>query len=195
MRIRSKATALHQTIGGRPEAELLVQLARVGSVQDPTLVGERAVLDHLPDEFHPETPTPKLGEHVNVREVGHRGAVRDRPRESDLTLAVVEAHDPGRLAHEPLLLLAGPPGCPVGVVGDEVVDGVDVDPVAVVVDLKPARDLALHAESVFRRNPPWYSYDEAMTASASRAARPERPTAPASASGVRSSPSIPRSPP
>ena len=62
------------------------------------------------------------------------------------------------------------------------------------VELEAPGELAPHAESVRRRNPPWNSYDEAMTASASRAARAPSSTVPASASGARSSASMPRSP-
>ena len=41
----------------------------------------------------------------------------------------------------------------------EVVDGVDVDPVAVVVELEAAGELAPHRaeDNVFKRKPPWYS--------------------------------------
>jgi hypothetical protein len=45
------------------------------------------------------------------------------------------------------------------VVGHEVVDGVDVDPFAVVVELEAAGELAPHRaeDNVFKRKPPWYS--------------------------------------
>ena len=120
--------------------------------------------------------------------------VADRAREPDLPLAFVETDDTGRLSDEVLHHLARPTGRPVGVVRDEVVDRVDVDPVDVVVELEALGQLAPHAESVRRRNPPWNSYDEAMTASASRAARALSSTAPASAIGAGSSASIPRRP-
>ena len=73
-------------------------------------------------------------------------------------------------------------------------DGVDVDPVGIVVELVPVAELAPQAERVRSRKPPWYSYDAVTTASASRRARSPRPAAAASASGVESSRSIPASP-
>src|SRR4029453_7687597 len=51
-----------------------------------------------------------------------------------------------------------------------------------------------YAESVLSRKPPWYSYEDAITAGASREARRPRLRPAASASGLRSSASIPSRP-
>src|SRR5512132_1841698 len=60
--------------------------------------------------------------------------------------------------------------------------------------LEAPRGLRAYAESVLSRKPPWYSYEEPITASASREARRPRPRAAASAIGLRNSASIPLRP-
>ena len=64
-------------------------------------------------------------------------------------------------------------------------DGGDVDPRRVVVDLVAVAELSPHAERLRSRKPPCSSYDEVTTASASRRARSPRPAAAASAIGRR----------
>jgi hypothetical protein len=54
---------------------------------------------------------------------------------ADLTRAVVDAHHPLRLANEPFQHIAGPSFRPVRLVREIVVDGVDVDPCRIVVEL------------------------------------------------------------
>src|SRR5262245_31639345 len=133
-----KPGPFHHPLRRRPEPELLVQRVCVLRVEDPAPLRVRAVVDHLAEELHAEAAATVLREHVDVAQIRDRRAVADGPGEADLAGAVVEPDDPRRLTHEALLLLPGPPGRPVGVVADEVVDGVHVDPVAVVVDLEAA---------------------------------------------------------
>ena len=50
-------------------------------------------------------------------------------------------------------------------------DRIPVEPVRVVVELEAVAEVSVHALSVRRRKPPWYSYDVVTTGSASRRAR------------------------
>ena len=59
-------------------------------------------------------------------------------------LADLEADDTLRVPHEPLHAFAGTPFRPVGDIGQEVVDGIDVDPVRVVVELDPVSEFSPH---------------------------------------------------
>ena len=108
---------------------------------------------------------------------------------------MVEADHTRRLSHEPQYGVARAPFGPVGVVGEVVVDGVDVDPFHVVVQLVALAELSLHPACSDRsRKPPCSSYEEVITESTSRAPRWVSPAARASASGLRSSASTPASP-
>jgi hypothetical protein len=87
-----------------------------------------------------------LIEHVDIGEVGKDDAVAERPREADQAPLVVEADHARGLAHQPLHDLPGTTLGPVGVIGDEVVHGVDVDAIAIVVELVAARQVAPHVK-------------------------------------------------
>ena len=78
-----------------------------------------------------------LREKVDVGEIDERDAVGERPREPHLPVAVVDADDALRFAHEALDHLVGPPLRPVRVVSEVVVDRRDVDPPGIVVELEP----------------------------------------------------------
>src|SRR5262245_46232277 len=167
----------------------------VRGVEHPAHVGVRATLDHLADELDAEPAAAVGRQHVDVGEVHHRDAVAGRTAEAGLLTAVVEADHAPRLADELLLDGVRPAGRPVRVLGDEAVDGGDVDPGRVVVQLEAVAEVAPHADSVRSRKPPCSSYDEVTTASASRLARSVRPAATASASGEERSRSTPARPP
>src|SRR5919204_2121048 len=187
-----RSTALHEPFGRR-ETELLVEPVGVGGVEKPAVVRVRAAFDRLADELLAEPPAAVRVEHVDVGQV-RKGHPRDerRPGKADLAAVVVEADEPrGRRVHR-LLRLTRPALRPVRLLGEVPVDRVEVDPLRVVVELETARQLAPHdTRSVRRRKPPWNSYDDEMTASASRAERSESPASCASASGRDSSASIP----
>ncbi len=67
---------------------------RVGGVQEPLRLGERPFVDAEADELDAQATATVLLEHVDVREVGLRVAVRERSREADLAALVVETDDP-----------------------------------------------------------------------------------------------------
>jgi hypothetical protein len=62
-----------------------------------------------------------------------------------LPRAVVEANDPCGLADRHLDRVAGASLGPVGLVAEIVVDGIDIDPRSVVVELEPVSDLMTHS--------------------------------------------------
>ena len=130
---------LHQPLAGHAEPDLLVEAVGIGRVQEPPHVRVGAVLDRLADELEPEPPPSVLGQDVHVGEIGDRGAVRHRPGEADLALAVVEADDAVGLADQPFDRLARASLRPVGT-GEERVGGVEVDASRIVVELEPARE-------------------------------------------------------
>src|SRR5439155_4469676 len=98
----------------------------------------------------PETAPPMLGEHVDVGEVGERHAVRERPREADLTAVVVEPDHPGCFAEESLYGFSRPSFRPVRLLRQVAVNRIDVDPRRVVVELETVRKRPLHGPSVAR---------------------------------------------
>ena len=69
---------------GSCEPELPVEIVRVGGVQEPLRLRERPFVDAEADELDAQATAAVLLEHVDVREVGLRVAVRERPREADL---------------------------------------------------------------------------------------------------------------
>jgi hypothetical protein len=77
-------------------------------VQEPLAVGERRALHRLSDELRAEAAAAKIGQDVDVREVGDRDAVAEGTREADLAVARVEADDPRGLANRALDRLARP---------------------------------------------------------------------------------------
>src|SRR5438132_9802227 len=105
-------------------------------------------LDHLTHQLSAEAAPSVLGQDIDVREVHECHSVGERPRESDLPLGVVQADDPLRLAHETLHDLARPSLRPVGLIRQEVMDGVDVDAGGVVVEHETVLELAAHARSL-----------------------------------------------
>src|SRR4029079_4937724 len=149
-----------------------------------------ALLDHLANELHAEPLPAVRREDVDVREIDERDAVRERAREAELALAVVDADDALRLVDQPRDDGEWPPFRPVRVVGEEVVNGCDCVSARIVVDLDGHQAL----RSVRSRKLPKYSYADVITASASRAARSFMPTAGASASGRASKDSMPLMP-
>src|SRR5436853_5098153 len=163
-------------------------------MQQPREVGVRPALDHLANELDAEAATAELRQDVDVREIRECDAVRDRTTEADEPLAAIQPDHALRLAHEALHRLARTTDGPVRVGREKPVQLREVDARYVVVELEAVAELALHAESVRRRNPPWYSYDDVITLSASRAPRSVSPAAPTSASGRRSSSSMPAIP-
>src|SRR5205085_11479226 len=88
------------------EPDLAIQRVRVLGVEDPAHAGEVAVLDHLAHEVLPQAAAAVLGQHVDVREVSDRDAVRGRATEADLPVAVVEPDDASRDVDQMLLCLA-----------------------------------------------------------------------------------------
>src|SRR5829696_9862229 len=78
----------------------------VARVQEPARVRVRPCLDCLAHELRAEAAAAVLREDVDVGQVGHRRAVRERPREADLASVVVEADHPLRLADQALDQLA-----------------------------------------------------------------------------------------
>ena len=119
------------------------------AILTPGLV--RAVLDHFAHEFDAETAGAVCGKDVDVREVCERRPVRERAREADLAIAVVEADDALRSSDEPFDDVARPARGPVGLVGEEVVHRVDVDTRGIVVEDKAVGQLAAHVRSLAKR--------------------------------------------
>src|SRR5690348_12162084 len=127
----------HGPLPGRPEADVRVEPMRVARVEHPADVRVGPALDHLLDERLAEPAALVLRKDVDVGEICDRDAVRDGPREPDLLTAAVHADDPRRLSHEPLDGRPRPPGGPVRPLGQVPVDGVDVNPAGIVVELVP----------------------------------------------------------
>ncbi len=99
-----------------------------------------------------------LVEHVDVREVDEaRSVAVGSTCEADLCAVLVEADDALARVDQLVLPLARPPLRPVRLAAEICVHGVAVDPRAVVVELVAVREVPLHALSVRRRKPPWYS--------------------------------------
>ena len=99
------------------------------------------VATFLRAELDSEAAASVLGEHVDVGEIGEHVAVGDDPREPDLARPVVEADDARRTAYE--LLDDGPRPAlrPVGLLREKSMDGVEVDPRRVVVELEALCEL------------------------------------------------------
>jgi hypothetical protein len=108
----------------------------VHGAERPAEPGLGAVVDRLADQLDAEAAPPHFFEDVDVGEVGEYFVVGDHAGEADLSPFPVEPHHPGRLAHEALDHLPRTSLRPVGLVGEVVVDGVDVDPRTVVVELE-----------------------------------------------------------
>src|SRR5207253_9573569 len=71
----------------------------------------------------------------------------------ELAIAVVEADDPVRLADQPLDEPTRAARRPVGIVGEKVVNRVDVDTGWIVVELEAVREFAPHARSLAKPLP------------------------------------------
>lgn len=104
----------------------------------------RTTVDALGADFRDaalkkSTPTPPL------RMICSPGT---RRREPDLAAVVVEADDAGGVADESLDGLAWASARPVGLVGEETVNGVNVDPAGVVVELEAVWQRSFHRGSV-----------------------------------------------
>jgi hypothetical protein len=117
---------------------------RIAGVQEPAQIGERSPLDQLADKLDTEAAAAVVREDVDVREVGDRRPVREGACKRDLALAVVDADDAVGLADEAVNGVARPSLRPVRVVGEVVVDGVDVDARRVVVELEPVAEGTPH---------------------------------------------------
>ena len=151
----ARARPLEQLVVRLGEAELAVERGACSSCAAATRAGERAVVDHLAHERLTEAAAAELRQDVDVREVGERDAVADRPAEADLALAVVEADDARRVPHQALLDVERPTRGPVALVAEVAVHLDEVDAFLVVVELEPVAQVAArHAETVRRRNPP-----------------------------------------
>src|SRR4051812_29065600 len=184
----------HPLLVGRSEAELRVETVHVVGPQQPERLRVRPELDGHAHELEAKAAAAVLVEDVHVVQERDlpRLPVRDT-READLHPVEIEADEARRVVVQTLLLLSRPPRRPVGV-GQERGDRVEIDALAVVVELVAPLEDTSHAESVLRRKPPCSSYDARTTARHSRAARSESSAAVASAGGRRSSASIPTSP-
>jgi hypothetical protein len=68
---------------------------------------------------------------VDVGQVRECDAVRDDPPEPELPLTRVQANHAGGLAYEPLDDLPRPPFRPVGLLREEPVHLIDVDPIGI----------------------------------------------------------------
>src|SRR3990170_6915443 len=158
------------------EPELAVEVVRVGRVEQPLRRRERPLVDAEADELDPQPAATMLLEHVDVREIRLHVAVRQRAREADLAIFVVEADDTRGGVDQLVLNPTRPPARPVGLLAQVPVHRLAVDPPRVVVELVAVAEIASHAVSVRRRKPPWNSYDATTTARASRAARSPSPS-------------------
>ena len=87
------APAFERLVTRLCEPELPVEIVRVGGVQEPLRLRERPFVDAEADELDAQATATVLLEHVDVREVGLRVAVRERSREADLVAFVIEADD------------------------------------------------------------------------------------------------------
>src|SRR5205085_6321981 len=102
----------------------------------------------LAHELDAESASAVGRENVDVGQVDEGCAVREGAREADLPPAVVEADDAIGVADEPLDDIARPPCCPVRLVREEVVHGVDIDACRIVVENETVAELAPHARSL-----------------------------------------------
>jgi hypothetical protein len=101
-------------------------------------------VDHLPHKLDTQSASAVGLEHVDVGQVAHRHAVADAPGEADLLAVQVEAdHPPGAFDRADHPLAAAAPS-PVGLLADEAVDRIDVQPLAVVIQLEASRQRAPH---------------------------------------------------
>lgn len=105
---------------------------------------QRPVLDHLADELAAQAPPSIRREDVDVGEVHDGRPVRERTREADLPRAVIQPDNPRRVADQTTHDVMRPPLSPVRMVGEKIVDGVDVDSVDVVVEDEVLGEGALH---------------------------------------------------
>ena len=162
------------------EAELLVQAVCVCRVQDPAPPGVRTLFDREPHELDAEAAAAVLGEDVDVCEI-HEPRVGgvDRAGVADLrAVRRVEADIARRALDQPIHHVAATPGRPVGLLGDEPVDRLAVDPARVVVELVAAwRAASSHRERpqaeatlVLVRG----AYDRERLAGATPSAQPRR---------------------
>src|SRR4051812_15227626 len=135
---------LHDRRRGRAEAELLVEAVGVVGAQDPADARVGPVLNGLAHELHPEPSAAEVGVHVHVGEIGEDRAVRHHSAEPGLAPVLVEPDHQRCLPHKPLRELARAALGPVGVLGEEARDLVDIHPRAVVVELEAAFELSSH---------------------------------------------------
>ena len=88
-----------------------------------------------------------FGHDVTVGEIGDPVAVGDGAAEPDKVLSVVDPNDTLRLFDESLDFVVRPAERPMGVVGQEVVDGSNIDPTRIVIEFVAVGKRALHLET------------------------------------------------
>ena len=124
----------------------------VARVEVPEAVAGTWILDRLAHELDADaTPAvwfedEDVADPRHVRSVGHHAA-----EPGERSVAVVRGDHAGRLAHEPFDRVARAPADPVGLLGQEPVHRVHVDPVAIVVQLVAALERAPHQHTGPRR--------------------------------------------
>lgn len=140
--------SLHRRVRRAPEPDALVELVRVARMEQPALGGVGTQLDHLAHEFGAQALATVLGQHVHVSEVDERRVVSDGTRKPDLASGVVEAHHTCSLTDQSLDGRSCPAPGPVGLLCEEAVHGVHVDPVRVVIQLEGIAEIASHPPEI-----------------------------------------------
>jgi hypothetical protein len=131
---------------------------RVASVQHPASVRVRPVLDDLAHKLDAEAPATMRIEHVDVGEVHEACRVTvDRTCEADLRAILVEPDDVVARVDQLVLPRARSPLRPLRLAAEVFVHGLAIESSSIVVELVAVAEVALHALSVRRRKPPWYS--------------------------------------
>src|SRR5207237_1969316 len=139
----------------------------------------RAPLHHLADELDAEPAAPVLRQNVDVGQVDTGDAVGEGAGEADLPPVRVEADDAARFPDRLLDRLPRPALRPVRVVREELVDGVDVDPMRVVVEFDSVSQLAPHGAILEPDHPlPLVAARAVAVLRLARAALPLRPPDP-----------------
>src|ERR1035437_6547447 len=144
----------------------------VPRMEHPAAARVRPVLDDLAHERNAEAAASVFVQDIDVCEVDEaRADAVAGGGEADLSAVLVEADDMVARIDQVVLQLARPSFRPVRLAADIGVYRVAVDPRAIVVQLVSVAEIPPHALKVLRRKPPWYSYDDVITFSASRLAR------------------------
>ena len=125
----------------------------VGRVEEPLRLRERSFVHREADELDAQAAPAMFLEHVDVREVGLRVAVRERAREPDLLAVAVEADDAGGTVDQLVLDTALASLGPVRLLAEISMDCRSIDARGIVVELLPVPEIALHGTDSSRVRP------------------------------------------